>query len=251
ANINDCVTGGFYRQIVEFCRGQRAAVHLHVILVRADFGSPGRKNQILSADGGDDVRRRESLGLQGGSVKVHLHLALLSPVGPWYGGAFHVGQLDADEVRAQVKQPLLRKPLPGKSQLQNGHRGCAVLHNKRRSAAGRELPKLGLRHCRHLAHRHGNVGARLEENLDDGNAIQRFGLDVLNVIYRQGEGTLVDNRDSVRHLVSREARVAPQDGYNRDVDVGENVFGGADDRQVAQNHDDYSHHDEGVGPSQG
>ena len=52
------------------------------------------------------------LACKGLRVQIHLHLALFAAVRPWDCSAFHVRQLDTNEVDAQVEKLLLGKPLP-------------------------------------------------------------------------------------------------------------------------------------------
>ena len=108
----------------------------------------------------------------------------------------------------------------------------------------------GLRDGRHLRRRRLDVGARLEEDLDDRDARERLALDVLDVVDGGGERALVVGDDALLHLLGRQARVVPDDRDDRDVDVREDVGRHPEDGDDAQDDDEHRHHDERVGAPQ-
>src|SRR5579862_3203757 len=78
ADVDGGVVDRLDREIVQLADTLRAAVHVHVIFELPDLGGPGGQDQILSADGIDHIRRRQSLGLQEIRPDIDHHLALFS-----------------------------------------------------------------------------------------------------------------------------------------------------------------------------
>ena len=64
ADIDGRAVDHLDRQIVELVHGLGAGVQIHVVFELADLGGAGGKDQVLVADGGHDVGRREPFGLQ-------------------------------------------------------------------------------------------------------------------------------------------------------------------------------------------
>ena len=75
------------------------------------FEVPGGQNQVLRADRGDHVARREPLRLERHQVEVHLHLSLAPAV--WQGDRRSLDRrkLCADEIEPEVEQLLLGQGL--------------------------------------------------------------------------------------------------------------------------------------------
>ena len=78
------------------------------------------------------------------------------------------------------------------------------------------------------------------------DAGERLALDVLDVVDGRGERALVVRDDALLHLLGRQARVVPDDGDDRDVDVREDVRRHPEDRDRRHQQDDDGHHDERV-----
>ena len=144
ANVDGVAAHVLDRQIVQFRDTLRTGVHVDVIFQGADFRGAGGQNQILRADRVHHIERRESLGLQGGRVQVHLYLALLSAVGIRDGCTRHGDQARADEINARIEQLLLREFVARERQLENRNRRSTVGDDQWRCSARWQLPKLGL-----------------------------------------------------------------------------------------------------------
>ena len=127
-------------------------VGLDRVLEAVDLHGARGRDQILRVDGVDHVGGRQSLGLQGGEIDVHLDLALLAAVGIGRLRAFDGGQLGADGVRAQVDELLLVQALAGEAELQHGHAGGVVLNDERRRGARRQTAQLHLADGGDLGH---------------------------------------------------------------------------------------------------
>src|SRR5438132_3773410 len=86
----------------------------------------------------------------------------------------------------------------------------------------------------------------MEKNFDDRNAVVALRLDVLDIVHGRGHGALANRDEALFHFFRRDAGVAPDDAYDRDVDVRKNVSGHARDRHDPKQHDEDGHHREGV-----
>jgi hypothetical protein len=98
----------------------------------------------------------------------------------------------------------------------------------------RQLAQLRLADGRNLGNRHGNVDLRLEENLDDANAVERLRLNVLNVIDRRCQSALALPHNALRHLLRRQAGIGPYHGDNGNINIRKNIRGRPHDRDRAQ-----------------
>ena len=152
-----------------------------------------------------------------------MDLALLAAVGKGRLRAFDGGQLGADGVGGQVVQLLLVEALAGEAQLQHRHAGGVVLDDEGRRGARRQAAQLHLADGGHLGHGAADVHVRLEEDLDDADAVERLRLDVLDVVHRGGHAALAVEDDAVGHLLRREAGVAPDHRDHGNIDVGKDI----------------------------
>ncbi len=237
------------RQVVQLLDRLRAGVEVDVVLGAADLLRAARQNQVLQADRVDHVGRRQVPRLHRLRDQVDLDLRLLAAV--------RIGNLRALTLASWVRRKFTAMSnsccsdslLPESASCSTGTRRRVVGEDERRLRAGRQLPQLRLRRRGHLRDRQVDLGARLEEHLDDGDAAQRLRLDVLDVVHRRGQVALVDRDDAVGHLVRRQAAVVPDDADDRDVDVGEDVSRRAGDGERAHHQDEQSQHHKGVRPS--
>ena len=162
---------------------------------------------------------------------------------------------DGDERRAhrsygKVEKLLLGETLARQRQLQDRHGRGVVVQDQRRRGAGRHLLEQRLRDRRDLRVGGANVDVRLEEDLDDADAVVGVGLDVLDVVDGGGQRPLERRRDAPGHLVGRQSRVLPDDADDGDANVGKDVGRRAPGRERADDHQQQRHDDEGVGPCQ-
>src|SRR5213596_1580265 len=157
------------RQVVQLGHGPGAGVHGDVVFELADLRGAGRQDDVLLAEGGDDVGRGQPLRLEQALVQVDHDLALLAAVRIRDRGAGDGHELGPEEVEARVVELRLGQSRQG--ELQNGHRRRAVVDDQRRLGAGRQLAQDSLRHRRHL--RVGGIEARmrLQEDLDHRLAV--------------------------------------------------------------------------------
>ena len=176
--------------------------------------------------------------MQAPGVEVDHDGALASAVDVGDDDSRHGGELRTDEVEAVVVQLLLGEALAGETELQDGDAGGGEVDDLRRKDAGRELAEFELGGRGDL--RVGGVerGARLEIDLEDGLAVERGGLDVLDVVDEGGEGLLVGRGEAAFEFFWREACVLPGDGDDGDVDVGKDVGGGAEDEDRRSDQDE-------------
>ncbi len=237
---------GLDRQVVQLGDRLRAAVDVDVVLGRPDLLRAGRQNQVLLADGVDDVVRHQVQRLERDGIEVDLHLRLLAAVGIRNLRALNARQLRAEEIDAEVEQLLLRQLLTREGELQDRHGGRVEREDERRLRAGRQLAQLRLRDGSHLRDREIDLRAGLKEDLDDRDAAQRLRFDVLDVVDRGRQRALVNRDDAGGHFVGREAAVIPHHRDDGDVDVGEDVSRRPRDGERAHHQNQQSQNDEGI-----
>ena len=211
------------REIVEFLDGLRAAVHLHVVLKSAKFCSARRENQVLRADGVDDVNGRKPLSLERRWIDIHADDALLATVGEGRGSTRHGRQLRADKVVAEIEKLLFAESTAGQADLDDRHGRRRIDDYQRRRGSRREESQEGLRDGGSLGQCRLNVGARLKEDLDDGDARQGLRFDVLDVAHQRGDPAFDVGGDALLHLLRLQAIVGPHETDDWNVDVGKNV----------------------------
>ena len=105
------------------------------------------------------------------------------------------------KLRPEVREVLFRETLAGQCQLNDGHRGGAVVENQRRCLAGRHLFEKRLRDRGYLRIGRGDIGRRMEVDLDDAERGVRIRLDMLDIVHRGRERALERGDDAPRHLI--------------------------------------------------
>ncbi len=111
---------------------------------------------------------------------------------------------------------------------------------------GGKLPQNRLGNGGGLRQRHLHVRSRLEVDFDDRNAVKRLRFDVLDVVYKCGDGALGVAGDTLFHLLRLKSRVVPHQSDYRNVDFRENVRRSARENYRRQQDDDESEHHKGV-----
>jgi len=101
-----------------------------------------------------------------------------------------------------------------------------------------------------LGDRGGNIGVRLEENLDDRDAVQRLRLDVLDVVDQSGQTALVLRGDAVAHFLGGQPSVVPDDADHRNIDFRKDVRGHPQKNQWRRKEDQQRHDQERIRPPQ-
>ena len=113
------------------------------------------------------------MSLQSLWVDIYLDLALLAAVGKRSLCALNGGELGPDGVLAHVKELLLAESSAGEAEHQHRNAGGVVLDDEWRRCAWGKLAQLDLRNGCDLGDGAGDIGVRLEEDLDDGDARER------------------------------------------------------------------------------
>ncbi len=231
------------RQQVQFVQDAGAGVQLHLVITVAELRRSGRVDEVLIADGGRNIGSRKLVRIERVRIQIHHDIPHPAPKRQRHGSALNGRKRRSDVVLAEIEQLLLGKRPALQAELQDGHARGVVLDDARRKDAGRHDSEQRLRERRDLRQAHLHLRVRLEENADDGRAIVRLRLDVLDVVDRGGEGALVNRDDALLHLLRRDPVVAPDDADHRDIDVGKDVYrhgpdGGAAKQRDRQGHDD-------------
>ena len=251
AHVQCGAVEGFHRKVVEFRDGLRSSVHLDAVLELAHLDGAGGQNNVLRVDGVDDVVGLEAKGLELGQVEIDLNLRNLAAVGIGGSRAGNRGQIVAKEVLAEIEELLLSECFAAEPELNNGSSGCAIRNDERGSSAGWEAANAGLANGSDLRDGSLHVGALLEENFDDAQAVHGLGFHVLDVINGGSDAALGVGDDAVGHVLRRHAGIEPDDGDYGNVDVGEDVDGSAQDGDGRQDNDDERHHNKCVGTAKG
>ncbi len=238
------------RQIVQLFDGLGRVVQLHGILQRTDLGRAGRQDLILRSDRRLDVLRGQALGLEGPGIQVDLDLADPPAIGIGDGRPRDGAEQGAHDVHRLVQHLLLRLGRARGRQLQDRNGGGVVVQDQRRGRARRKLLQHRLGDGGHLSRGGADVDARLEVDLDDAHPRQRLALDVLDVVDRQRQGTLIGRDDPAGHFVRGKPVVAPSHADHRHADVGEDVGRRPQRRQRTDDQDEQRQNDKGVGPLQ-
>ncbi|ARF90813.1 putative autotransporter protein [Burkholderia cenocepacia] len=249
AHVHDVAADRLHRQVVQRGDRLRAAVHLHVVFVRADFRGAARQDQVLRVDRVHDVDRREPLRLQRARIEIDDDLADLAAERQRHRRALDGRELRADEAVAEVVQLLLGERVARQPELQDRHRRRVVRDDVRRQRAGRQDAQDRRGVARGLRDRAIDVGARVEEHLHDRHAVQRLRLDVLDVVDVGRERAFVVRRDPLGHVLGGEAVVRPDDADDRNVDVRKDVGRRAQQCQRPRDEDQQREYDERVGPA--
>ena len=183
-------------------------------------------------------------------IEIDLHLALLAAERIGDRGAGHRDQRRAQLVDADVGEVLLGETLAGQRDLDDRNRGGAVVQDQRRRRAGRHLLDQGLRNRGDLGVGGADIDVRLEEDLDDAEAVVGVGDDVLDIVDRGRQRPLERRGDASGHLIRRQAGILPDHPDDGDADIRKNVGRRAQRGERPDNQQKQREHDEGIRPAQ-
>src|SRR5471032_816053 len=238
------------RQVAQRFERERRVVQLQRVFVIADFFRTDWRQQVLRGERIGDVLGRQAACLQCSWVDVDLYLARLAPkrIGDRRTGHRH--QRRTQLVQSKVTEVLFGETFARQGELDDRYRRRVVVQDQRRRGARRQLTQLRLRDGGHLGVRVTDVHARLEEDLDDAEAINRFSFYVLDVVHRRGQRTLERRRDSSNHLIRRQARVLPYDADHGNADIGKDVGRRSDRGKRSDDQDEDRQDDKRIWPSE-
>ena len=183
-------------------------------------------------------------------IEIDLDLALLAAERIGNGGARHGDQRRAQLIDADVGEILLGQSLARQRHLDDRNGGGAVVEDQRRRRARRHLLEQRLRDRRHLGVGGADIDVRLEEDLDDADAVIGIGDDVLDVVDRGGQRPLERRGDAPRHLVRRQAGVIPDHPDHGDPDFRKDIGRRAQRGQRPDDQQQQREHDESIRPAQ-
>ena len=229
---------------------KRRVVELDDVFEVADLLGADRRDQILCSERIGNVLPRQSPRLQRLRIEIDLHLALLAAERIGDRGAGHRDQRCAQLVDADVGEVLLGEPLAGQGDLDDRNRGGAVVEDQGRRGARRHLLDQGLRNRGDLGVGGADIDVRLEEDLDDAEAVIGVGDDMFDIVDRGGQRPLERRGDASGHLIRRQAGILPDHPDDGDADVRENVGGRAQCGERPDNQQKQREHDEGIRPAQ-
>ena len=246
AHEDDGAVDHLDRHVVEVGDRLGRIVEVEGEFVGADLLRPDRRDLVLPGERIADIIRGKTVGVQRLLIQIDLNLARRAAIGERKLRPRDGGELGADEVLGEVEQLDLGERVARQRELDDRDARGVIDQDDRRRRALRKLLEDGLRYRGHLRLRSIDVHVRLEVDLDDADARQRLRLDVLDIVDGCGQHALVRGDDPTRHVVRREAGVAPDDRDDRNADIGKNVGRGPDRRERAEDHHQDRHNDEGV-----
>jgi hypothetical protein len=234
------------RHVVEVGDRLGRIVEVEGEFVGADLLRPDRRDLVLPGECIADIIRGKTIGVQRLLIQIDLNLARRAAIGERNLRPRDGGEPGADEVLGEVEQLDLGERVARQRELDDRNARGVIDQDDRRRRALRKLLEDGLRYRGHLRLRSIDVHIRLEVDLDDADAGQRLRLDLLDIVDGCEQHALVRGDDPTRHVVRREAGVAPDDRDDRNADIGKNVGRGPDRRERAEDHHQDRHNDEGV-----
>ena len=246
AHEDDGAVDHLDRHVVEVGDRLGRIVEVEGEFVGADLLRPDRRDLVLPGERIADIIRGKTVGVQRLLIQIDLNLARRAAIGERKLRPRDGGELGADEVLGEVEQLDLGERVARQRELDDRNARGVIDQDDRRRRALRKLLEDRLRYRGHLRLRSIDVHVRLEVDLDDADAGQRLRLDVLDIVDGCGQHALVRGDDPTRHVVRREAGVAPDDRDDRNADIGKNVGRGPDRRERAEDHHQDRHNDEGV-----
>ncbi len=251
AQIDGGVAHLLDRQVVQLLDGARRGIQRHVIFELADLGGARGLHDILAAQRGQHVVRRQILRLHQLGVDIHHHLALLAAIGIGNHRAGHADQLGAQEIEAEIVEARLGQSLARQAELEHGQRGRAVIDDLRRLRAGRHLAQDELRGRGDLGVGGVQAGVRLQEDLDHGAAVIGGRFDMFDIVDERRQCALIGGGQTAFELFGIEAGIGEIDRDDRNVDIGKQIGRGAKHHDRAEDQDQERQHHEGVGAIQG
>ena len=251
ADIDGGAVDGLDRKVAKPLDVARRVVQLQGVFEVADFLRTHRSDQVLCRQRMGHILGGKAACLQRRRIDVDLHFAGLATGWVRKRSTGYRGQPRAQQVQSKIAQLLLAQPLARQRQLQDRHSRGVVVDDHRRVDTRRQLLEHGLRYRRDLRVGSGDVDRRLEENLDDAEAGDGLGLDVLHIVDRGGQHALVGRDDAACHLVRRQTGVLPYHRDHRNIDVGKDVCRCAQRHQRSDDQDQQGENNEGIGSRQG
>ena len=144
ADIDHGAVDGLDRQVAEVLHLDRGIVELEGIFEAADLLGANRRDQVLRSQRVGDVLPGQAARLQRFGIEVDLDLALLAAERIWDRRARHRDQRRAELVDADVGEVLFGQAFTRQRDLNDRHRGGAVVEDQRRRRTGRQLLEQGL-----------------------------------------------------------------------------------------------------------
>ena len=168
------------RHLIDVGHAAEHAVGVDVVVEAPDLHVAGRQNHVRFADRPHHVHQAQLVRFQLERIGVQHHLAAASAERLRHRRARNAGQLIANHVLRDVLELRLGKAFASERQQADRQAGRVELENHRRQRARRQAAHFGSRKSADHGDRGIGIRARMEVNLDDADAGQRSGLDVLN-----------------------------------------------------------------------
>ncbi len=184
-------------------------------------------------------------------VQIHHYLSPFASIRKRNGCTLYGGKLTADKVVGLVEENRFTECFAVDAELQNRYvRGARHRHERWRYSR-RQIVHHGVAH--RSDHRHGlaEIGALMQEDLDDAQSAYRTRLDVLNAVDRRCQPSFRNRGNQVFNVLRRHSGVGIDAAYDRYIDTREYVHCHLLDRQYSEYCDGQRHYDECMRSSQG
>ena len=222
----------------------RRVVHRQAVILVADLHVARRQDDVLVLQRRAHVRGRQTARLQGLRIQIRHDDARLAAIGIGNFRAVHHGERGADDVLAQVIELGVGQRLAGQAELNDRYIRGAVAQHQRRRDVRRHVLEHDQRAARELRDGAGHIGAFVQVDLLDADALVAHRLDARDVVHQGGQLPLMQRQDAVLHVLRAHPVVGPHDRNHRDVDFGKDIDGhaqrGADPHETDE--DQRSHH---------
>src|SRR5208283_2436759 len=225
----------------------RTAVEPDVVLGVTDLRGAGRDNQILVADGRGNIAWGQAVGVHGVRIEVDHNLPLLAAPRVRHPRSLNRSQLLDDEVLTVIEDLLFGERVAADGDLYDRHAGGAVPDNVGGRDARRHEFQERLAGGGHLGLGLRDPGPRTKIDADYANPVERLALDVLDVVDRSCQNTLVEVDDPRFDLIRGHAGVLPNHAHDRDVDLRKDIRRHAVNAHGSQHSDQQGHDHERVG----
>ena len=204
---------------------------------------PGGQVEVLRPQGHPDLVEGQAPALEGGPVDVDQDLALVHGEDPGRGDAVDALEARRDLVLDDRLEPHGRQ-VAGDAVEDDRERAEAELHDQRLAGLLREVLFVEADLIADVLGGEVEVGAPLELDADDRDALGRLRRDLLDPVDRADDLFEGPGQD-VLDVLGRGARVGRDDGDRREFEVGEEVQPQPGEGDGAQDDQDGRHHGRG------
>ena len=152
------------------------------------------------------IAGRQAVRVQGLLVEIGHDDARLAAVGLRHLGAVHDGEVGPDDVLAEIVELGVGQRRARQAELDDRHVGGAIAQHQGRRDVGRHVFQHDQRAAGQLRHRPADVGAFVQIDLLDADALVAGGFDARDVVDQRGYLALMQREDAVLDVRRRSCR---------------------------------------------